>query len=58
MEDLDAVRASPRHMVRAAWYNGAGPMLVAHFDENEHVGMFGFKILAAVDGWSRYPPST
>ena len=40
---------------RRRYYQTGGPDFIWVMDQNEKVGMFGFKILCVVDGFSRYP---
>ena len=45
----------PQKVKRRKYYQTGGPDNIWAMDQNEKVGMFGFKILCAVDGFSRYP---
>ena len=45
----------PQKVKRRKYYQTGGPDYIWAMDQNEKVGMFGFKILCAVDGFSRYP---
>lgn len=49
--------SQPMHIARPRrlWYEAMGVDGVWSFDQNEKLTMYGFKILAAIDGFSRYP---
>ena len=49
------VPVPPQKVKRRKYYQTGGPDYIWAMDKNEKVGMFGFKILCAVDGFSRYP---
>ena len=44
-----------RRIRRRQWYDALGPFNVCCMDQNEKLGSWGFKILGAIDGYSRYP---
>ena len=44
-----------RRVRRRQWYDALGPFNVCCMDQNEKLGSWGFKILGAIDGYSRYP---
>ena len=48
-------RTERRMTTRRSWYEAIGPMFICCMDQNEKLGHWGFKILGAIDGYSRYP---
>jgi hypothetical protein len=42
-------------MKRRKWFATLGPNFIRVMDQNEKEGRYGFKILAIIDGFSRYP---
>jgi hypothetical protein len=55
MRRLGKVRTAPRKVRRRRFYEGMGPGFVSHHDQNEHAGLYGFKLLASIEGYSRCP---
>jgi hypothetical protein len=49
------VRAPPIKVKRRGYYATHGRNGMWILDQNEKLGIFGFKILACIDGFSRYP---
>ena len=49
------VRAPPIKVKRRGYYATHGRNGMWILDQNEKIGIFGFKILACIDGFSRYP---
>ena len=55
MRNLGVLREAPKRIFREPWYQAKGPLDNVHADQNEKLGKWGFKILAAVDGYTCCP---
>jgi hypothetical protein len=54
-EALGYARGQPRKVRQRKCYATKGPDFTHSLDQNEKLGMYGFKILSSIDVYSRYP---